>query len=101
MAISCDDRCQTSRREEFPVNWMDRLNERAELMGRMLETLGAMKGLPEGEKAVVELETAARLCMSCEEAGSCQKWLDSNPDGAELPLKVCLNAATFKNWMNN
>lgn len=83
------------------MNWMDRLNERADLMGRMLEAIGAMKGLPEGEKADVELEATARLCMSCEETGNCRKWLEENPNGADAPLKECPNAARFNKWLQN
>lgn len=81
------------------MNWMDRLNERAELMGRMLETIGAMKGLPGGEQAGIDLETASRRCMSCEETGKCRKWLESNADGANAPMKDCPNVILFQSWL--
>ncbi|QDG78345.1 hypothetical protein FJ695_22160 [Labrenzia sp. PHM005] len=81
------------------MNWMDRLNERAELMGRMLETIGAMKGLPGEDHADIDLEVAARRCISCEGTEECRHWLDSHSDGADAPLKACPNAALFQSWL--
>ena len=81
------------------MNWMDQLNERANLMGRMLNTIGAMKELPEGGIADVDLETAARRCMSCRETEKCARWLESHPNGSDGPLKECPNAALFRCWM--
>ncbi|MBO9418478.1 hypothetical protein J7481_03140 [Labrenzia sp. R4_2] len=81
------------------MNWMDRLNERAELMGRMLDTIGAMKGLPEGVQADVDMETAARRCMSCQETEKCRHWLEHHEDGAKAPLKDCPNAVLFESWL--
>ncbi|MEP3049594.1 DUF6455 family protein [Marinobacter alexandrii] len=80
---------------------MDRLNERATLMGRMLETIGTMKGLSNGELADVDLETAARRCMCCRETEACARWLESNPDSSAGPLTNCPNAALFRSWMQS
>jgi hypothetical protein len=81
------------------VNWDGPMNERAELMGRMLDTIGAMKGLPGGVHADVDMETAARRCMSCQETEKCRQWLEHHEDGAEAPLKDCANAILFESWL--
>lgn len=81
------------------MNWMNRLNERAHLMGRMLDTIGAMKGLPEGIGADTDMETAARRCMSCQETEACARWLEENADGANAPFGTCPNAALFDSWL--
>ncbi len=85
--------------EENSVNWMDRLNERAELMGRMLETIDAMKVVPTGLHADRELRSAAIRCINCTETESCRKWLDSHQGGADAPMPECPNAPLFESWL--
>ncbi|MBO6756136.1 MAG: hypothetical protein JJ902_07400 [Roseibium sp.] len=75
---------------------MDRMNERAQLMGRMLETIGAMDALPEGYSGGADLRQAAERCMTCDQPESCKKWLESHPDGAAAPMETCPNANLFK-----
>ncbi|WP_428641355.1 DUF6455 family protein [Roseibium sp.] len=80
---------------------MDRLNERAELMGRMLRTIDAMKSVPTGLHANIELRSAAIRCINCRETEACRQWLDSHEDGAEAPMQECPNAHLFKNWLES
>ncbi|MEP1931175.1 MAG: DUF6455 family protein [Roseibium sp.] len=80
---------------------MNQLNERANLMGRMLQSIGALKGLPDGEIADIDLETAARRCMCCRETEACARWLESHPDGSGGPMKDCPNSALFSSWMQS
>jgi len=82
------------------VNWMDRLTERAELMGRMLDTIGAMNKVPVNLRADMELRSAAKRCVSCRETEACRLWLDSHPEGAEAPLDKCPNADLFNSWLH-
>lgn len=81
------------------MNWMERLNERAELMGRMLDTIGAMNRVPSDFNTTNEMRSAAVRCISCRETESCRKWLEDHPDGAERALAQCPNAALFNSWL--
>lgn len=82
------------------MNWMDRLNERAELMGRMLETIDAMKHVPVGVQADLAIRSAAYRCIHCTETETCRRWLDSHPDGADRALPECPNAPLFNSWLD-
>lgn len=83
------------------MNWMDRLNERADLMGRMLDTIGAMKQMPVGLHSDAALRSAAHRCINCSETEACRVWLDQHPDGADRPLPECPNAQLFNSWLEN
>jgi len=80
------------------VNWMDRLNERAELMGRMLDTIGAMKDVPAATHSDAAIRSAAYRCINCSETDTCRKWLDEHADGADRALSDCPNAELFNSW---
>ncbi|MCX2723388.1 DUF6455 family protein [Roseibium salinum] len=80
---------------------MNRLNERAELMGRMLETMGAMKHVPSGVQADMAMRSAAFRCISCTQTEACRKWLDSHPEGARKALPQCPNAPLFNSWTDS
>jgi len=83
------------------VNWMDRLNERADLMGRMLDTIGAMKQVPTGVHSDAALRSAAYRCINCSKTEACRAWLDQHPDGADRALPECPNAYLFNGWLEN
>ena len=80
------------------MNWMDRLNERADLMGRMLDTIGAMKHVPSAAHSDATIRAAAHRCMNCSETDTCRAWLDQHADGADEALKACPNAELFNSW---
>ncbi|WP_103222323.1 DUF6455 family protein [Roseibium marinum] len=80
---------------------MKRLNERAELMGRMLETIGAMKHVPVGMQADQALRSAAYRCIYCTETETCKKWLNDHPEGADKALPNCPNASLFNSWTDD
>ncbi|MBN9669753.1 DUF6455 family protein [Roseibium aggregatum] len=80
---------------------MDRLTERAELMGRMLDTIGAMNKIPASIQANMEMRSAALRCVSCRETEACRKWLENHQGGADGPLDKCPNADLFKQWLDN
>jgi hypothetical protein len=81
------------------VNWMDRLNERAELMGRMLDTIGAMKAMPTGAHTDVAIRTAAYRCINCSETEACRTFLENHLDGANMAPPDCPNAQLFNSWL--
>ncbi|GAA0783813.1 hypothetical protein E1180_09745 [Roseibium denhamense] len=81
------------------MNWMDRLNERAGLMGRMLETIGAMEDLPGSDLSDMTMRSAAQRCMRCENTKACSNWLDQNTAGAPAAPDTCPNAALFNSWL--
>lgn len=83
------------------MNWMERLNERAGLMGRMLETIGAMQAMPAGPHMDAALRTAAQRCMNCRETEACRRWLDEHPQGSGSVLEACPNANLFRHWFDN
>ncbi|MET1414682.1 DUF6455 family protein [Roseibium sp. HPY-6] len=80
---------------------MDRLNERAELMGRMLDTIGAMKNIPAGIQSDAAMRSAAIRCINCGNTEACKKWLQDHPDGATSPMKGCPNEDLFKSWLED
>ncbi|MEO9527947.1 DUF6455 family protein [Roseibium sp.] len=80
---------------------MERLNERAELMGRMLKTIDAMKDSPPGTHSGSVPNSAAFQCMHCTATESCRKWLRDHPQGAGQVLPECANAALFNSWLQN
>ncbi|MBG6175393.1 hypothetical protein IWQ55_003225 [Labrenzia sp. EL_208] len=81
------------------MNWMDRLNERAELMGRMLDAIGAMKNMPTGIHSNAAIRSAAVRCINCRNTEACKQWLSDHPDGATHPMKNCPNAELFNSWL--
>ncbi len=83
------------------MNWMDRLNERADLMGRMLETIGAMKKIPAGPPSKIAIRSAAFRCINCSETEKCKNWLDKHTDGADKALSECPNAHLFNSWLDD
>lgn len=82
------------------MRWIDKMNERANLMGRMLNTIGAMDSMPEGMSAAGDLRLATSRCMNCEHADICVVWLKDHQDGADQPLDLCPNASLFGGWIS-
>jgi len=83
------------------MRWMDRMNERAELMGRMMQTIGAAEKMPQSFIAETELRQAASRCLQCEKTGECASWLHSHQDGAPEAPAICPNAELFSAWKEN
>lgn len=81
------------------MSWMDRLNERAELMGRMMRTIGAMQGA-HGHVGASEIRLAASRCMGCDRSDDCRHWLDAHQDGAKAAPELCPNQDLFKTWQS-
>ncbi|WP_150526226.1 DUF6455 family protein [Roseibium sediminis] len=82
------------------MNWMNRLNHRAELMGRMLETIGVNTHDLEGHIPGEELNAAAARCEDCSHAGECRTWLEQNACGSSVPMEACPNHDLFVTWSN-
>lgn len=80
------------------MRWMDRMNERAALMGRMMETIGATDKIPQSLVAESELRQAANRCLCCEKTEECAAWLKSHQDGAQAAPELCPNANLFAAW---
>ncbi|WP_417671383.1 DUF6455 family protein [Roseibium sp.] len=81
------------------MRWMDRMNERADLMGRMLETIGALEHMPKGYGSEQDLRSAATRCLCCSHTSECARWLEANCEGATSPMKDCPNADIFSSWL--
>ncbi len=81
------------------MNWMDRLNERAELMGQMLDTIGAMKEVPAVVQTDADLRSAVIRCINCRETEACKVWLKDHADGAHHAPKHCPNSTLFNSWL--
>ncbi|SHM03003.1 DUF6455 family protein [Roseibium suaedae] len=82
------------------MHWVDKMNERANLMGRMLETIGAMERMPTGQCLGHDLRTAVSRCSQCETTEACKTWLDKNKAGATEPMAECPNSELFRRWLN-
>lgn len=82
------------------MNWMERLNERADLMGKMLETIGAMKTDRSGMHAGISMRTATLRCLSCRETEACREWLAKRESGSGETPDHCPNAALFRSWLD-
>ena len=80
------------------MSWMDRLNERAELMGRMMSAIGAVNKPNTGFSGANVLRVAATRCLSCGHTKECREWLDAHPEGAAHAPAICPNANLFKEW---
>ena len=80
------------------MRWVEEMNERAELMQRMLKTIGAMDRVSRGMFAGPEMREAMDRCKTCGEAESCRQWLDDHADGTLEPPELCPNAALFHRW---
>ncbi|MFD1693901.1 DUF6455 family protein [Roseibium aestuarii] len=77
------------------------MNERAALMGRMLEAIGAMDHAPDGQCLGHDLRQAAGTCMGCNQAEACAHWLDAHPEGAGQAPEICPNRRLFASWKEN
>ncbi len=82
------------------MNWMERLNERAEMMGRMLKTISAAKKPHASRQAESELRSAALLCLNCKETEACRDWRNGHRGGAAIAVKTCPNSHAFYRWPN-
>jgi len=82
------------------MRWMDRMNERAQLMGRMLQTIGADTHVPSYLSTGIELRSASQKCLQCSCADDCKHWLDTHEDGADRPMTSCPNADLFQSWID-
>ena len=80
------------------MDWMSRMSERAELMGRMLDTLGVNTHKLTAKSDKEEVRLAVERCRSCEHSIDCHAWLEAHKDGASAPMPTCPNAGVFKNW---
>lgn len=83
------------------MNWMDRLNERAELMGKMLDTIGALNDMPTDLRMDSELRSAAVRCINCRDIEACKTWLQDHTHGASKAPSHCPNASLFNSWVND
>lgn len=83
------------------MRWIDKMNERAALMGRMLETIGAMDNPSSGPALGNELRYAMGNCMGCRQKEACAQWLDRHSEGAAEAPEICPNRPLFNTWKRN
>lgn len=82
------------------MNWMNRLNERAALMGQMLETIGIDAQSLEQTVPGDTLNLAIDCCASCERSDECRDWLAKHREGSREPMASCPNSDLLKSWAN-
>lgn len=80
------------------MGMMKRFDERADLMGRMMRTVGAADGMPADVTLGNTLRSAAQRCLGCEKPEVCSHWLDEHRDGAARAPDYCPNADLFAEW---
>ncbi|MBA5778023.1 hypothetical protein H2509_12900 [Stappia sp. F7233] len=77
---------------------MDRMSEKASLMGRMITTVGAIDHIPTSQSGDGQLRRAATRCMGCGKPGECAEWLEEHQAGADHAPGFCPNGALFDEW---
>lgn len=81
------------------MRWADGMSGRADLMRRMLGTIGAMDRMPEGMCMGQDLRTAMQRCACCGESENCQKWIEEHSGEITRAPDLCPNAALFNSWL--
>ncbi len=78
-------------------DWIRRIGDSADRMGRMATTVGADMGsaLEDGRLSPEALRSAVSRCHGCTEACACDAWLHTHPGGADTPPGYCRNADLF------
>jgi hypothetical protein len=71
-----------------------RIDERAEMMGRMMQVVGVNDFADTGLALESQLRTAFFRCQACRASGECQDWLTEHEVAAEAP-SFCPNADFF------
>ncbi|MEM1045567.1 MAG: DUF6455 family protein [Pseudomonadota bacterium] len=83
-------------------NMVEILDERADMMARMLETLGLRNRPCSDAAAASDLRTAARNCMMCRSTGECQTWIaEQDIVGRTSDPTFCPNYARFMEWQKS
>ncbi|MCA1300409.1 DUF6455 family protein [Stappia indica] len=78
---------------------LQRMDERATLMGRMMRTVGADTGMPADMGLGLALHSAAQKCLGCDRPQECAGWLDAHQNtGADHAPDYCPNADLFADW---
>ena len=77
------------------MGFLKRLDERADLMNRMAETVGANLGdaVIDGRLDATGVRSALVACARCNAAEECVHWMDEHADGAAHPPGYCRNSA--------
>lgn len=76
------------------MSLLSRMDDRTELMGRMMRTVGVEQYAATGLALERELRTAFFRCQGCRAADECKVWLDGRDEGAAPPA-FCPNAGFF------
>lgn len=71
-----------------------RIDERAGMMGRMMQVVGVNDFADTGLALENQLRTAFFRCQACRASGECQDWLAGHQEAAEAP-SFCPNADFF------
>lgn len=75
------------------------LDERADLMGRMLDVLGVRQAFTMDGKAASELRSACQNCVNCRNTKTCRSWLDEQEViGQTSDPTFCPNYDRFLAW---
>jgi len=80
--------------QEDHMGFLKRLDDRAGLMNRMAETVGADIGdaIIDGRLDAIGVRSALIACAGCGSAEECVHWMDAHPDGAQHAPDYCRNA---------
>lgn len=78
------------------------LDERSDLMGRMLDTLGVRQRRCDDLQAARDLRSAAQNCLHCRSSPECRAWLDEQEViGQTSEPTFCPNHERFKTWKSS
>lgn len=80
------------------MGFFEKMNTHASLMGRMMETVGALDHIPNTLQADIQLRKAATRCLGCSQPGECSTWLSEHEGGADRAPGYCPNADLFEEW---
>jgi len=80
------------------MSFFQRIDEHADLMTRMAETLGVGldEAVTDGRLSENCLSGAYLRCIGCREAEACSGFLAENAEGAEAAPDYCRNASLFE-----
>ncbi|MEO9614528.1 MAG: DUF6455 family protein [Nitratireductor sp.] len=74
--------------------FIDRIAARADLMEKMIDTLGVREGILDMPDEASVMRNAALRCLSCRHGAECGTWLETNATHARAP-SYCRNRELF------
>ncbi|MVA99064.1 hypothetical protein GN330_17585 [Nitratireductor sp. CAU 1489] len=74
--------------------FIDKIAARADLMEKMIDTLGVRAGISEMPDQPSVMRNAALRCLSCRHGAECGSWMETSPTHERAP-SYCRNRELF------